>query len=227
MHTLELNHLHIFLYTMLSRAQDLIYEAWEMEDRDMRLDMAHKALSMSPYCADAYVLLAKESDYPREVLELYQKGVRVGRLALGDKMFEEYAGHLWGFIETRPYMRALYGLAEGLWKLGERAEAISHFKEMLRLNPSDNQGVRYMLVNCLLDEGLDGEAGQMLAENASESTCFMAYCRALWSFRTRGAGGKSDQYLKEALDSNGCVGILAEKTIPALQETLVLHPWEL
>ncbi|TEB13793.1 hypothetical protein Pmgp_00201 [Pelotomaculum propionicicum] len=95
----------------LSRAQDLICEAWEILDRDVRLDMARKSLSMSPYCADAYVLLAMESDFPKEALEFYQKGVRAGRLALGDNMFKKYAGHFWGYIETRPYMRALYGLA--------------------------------------------------------------------------------------------------------------------
>lgn len=200
----------------LSRAQDLIYEAWEMLDRDVRLDMARKALSMSPYCADAYVLLAMESDFPREALEFYQKGVRAGRLALGDNTFKKYAGHFWGYIETRPYMRALYGLAETLWKVGERAEAIVHFREMLSLNPNDNQGVRYKLVNCLLAEGLDREAGQLLAENADERTCFMAYSRALWFFRTRGAGSEANQYLKEALHSNCHVPeyLLKKKFLP-------------
>ncbi|MDD2422279.1 MAG: hypothetical protein PHU78_09120, partial [Heliobacteriaceae bacterium] len=108
----------------LSQAQDLIYEAWEMRYRDKRLDLARKALAISPYCADAYVLLAEESDFPREALKLYQQGVQAGQLALGDNLFTEYAGHFWGFIETRPYMRALYGMAETLWQLGQRTEAL-------------------------------------------------------------------------------------------------------
>ncbi len=207
------------LQEKLSQAQDLIYDAWELGRRDMRLDLARKALSISPYCADAYVLLARESDYPQEALELYKKGVQAGRLALGEKKFEEYAGHFWGFIETRPYMRALYGMAEGLWKLGERAEALEHFRQMLRLNPNDNQGVRYTLLYCLLAEGLDEEAGQLLAENASEETCFMAYSRALWYFRKQGGGRESNNYLKIALDSNSHVPeyLLKKRSLPFKQ----------
>ncbi|TEB09098.1 hypothetical protein [Pelotomaculum propionicicum] len=58
------------------------------------------------------------------------------------------------------------------------------------------------MANCLLAEGLDLEAGQLLTENANERTCFMAYSRALWFFRTQGAGSEADQYLKETLRSN-------------------------
>lgn len=42
-------------------AQDLVYDAWETEDREERIKLAHKALSLSPNCADAYVLLAEET----------------------------------------------------------------------------------------------------------------------------------------------------------------------
>ena len=48
----------------------------------------------------------------------YAKGVEAGEQALGPEGFEEYAGRFWGFLETRPYMRARAGLAAALLKLG-------------------------------------------------------------------------------------------------------------
>jgi hypothetical protein len=64
------------------------------------------ALGISPLCADAYVLLAEEAQSIEEARDLYAKGVEAGELALGPQGFEEYAGHFWDFLETRPYMRA-------------------------------------------------------------------------------------------------------------------------
>ena len=109
-----------------------------------------------------------------EALEFYRKGVQAGEQALGPKGFKEYAGHFWGFLETRPYMRARAGLAATLNLLGEVHSAISHYQDMLRLNPNDNQGIRYVLAECLMESG-DTEAlknllMRMAAEMASTPT---------------------------------------------------------
>jgi hypothetical protein len=65
-------------------------------------DATAKALAISPLCADAYVLVAEEeAKSAEEALEYYCKGVEAGEQALGTKRFKQYAGHFWGFIETR------------------------------------------------------------------------------------------------------------------------------
>jgi tetratricopeptide (TPR) repeat protein len=194
---------HKFSAEKLGRAQELICEAWEIDSRQKRLNLARQALKISPYCTDAYVLLAEESQNPQESLEMYEKGVLAGKMALGDLFFRKNAGRFWGILETRPYMRALAGLADCLWKKGEKQEAIGHYREAMRLNPNDNQGIRHILASCLLEEGMDEEAGRLLAEYINDPSCFMLYNRALWSFRTTGGSkGKPDLYLKEALESN-------------------------
>jgi tetratricopeptide (TPR) repeat protein len=53
-------------------------------------------------------------------------------------------GGFWGILETRPYMRALHGLGLTTWKLGRLEEASDIFQQMLKLNPNDNQGARYL-----------------------------------------------------------------------------------
>jgi tetratricopeptide (TPR) repeat protein len=138
----------------IAKAQQVMYDAWDQTDSRARTALAHKALTISPLCADAYVLLAEEeAKSVDEALEYYRKGVEVAEQALGTKRFKEYAGHFWGFLETRPYMRARAGLAAILYKRGEIDAAISHYQDMLTLNPNDNQGIRYVLAQCLMRKG--------------------------------------------------------------------------
>jgi tetratricopeptide (TPR) repeat protein len=134
----------------VDEAQDVMYEAWDARGR-RRVELARKALEISPDCADAYVLLAEETAATvSEARDLYERGVAAGERALGEGMFRKEAGHFWEILETRPYMRARAGLAACLWELGEREEALDHWVDMLRLNPTDSLGVRYRLVAGLL-----------------------------------------------------------------------------
>lgn len=71
-------------------------------------------------------------------------------------------GDFWGLIETRPYMRARFGLAMALWSCGQGEEAAAHGAELLRLNPDDNQGVRYLLLTWLVALGRDDDAGALM-----------------------------------------------------------------
>jgi hypothetical protein len=90
--------------TLLSKAQDLMYKAFESHDPMEQVELAKKALELSPDCADAYVLLAEQTQSRKEALELFEKGVAAGERALGPETFREDLGHFWGLIETRPYM---------------------------------------------------------------------------------------------------------------------------
>jgi len=94
----------------VSYAQDIIYEAWEAESWEERIKLAKEALAISPDCADAYNLLAEEAETVEEAKELYQKGVKAGRRALGEEVFKvDKGGHFWGYVPSRPYMRARAG----------------------------------------------------------------------------------------------------------------------
>src|SRR6516162_3754019 len=47
--------------TPLAKAQALMYRAFEEPDEQRRVQLAQDALSISPDCADAYVLLAEHA----------------------------------------------------------------------------------------------------------------------------------------------------------------------
>jgi tetratricopeptide (TPR) repeat protein len=187
--------------TPLEQAQEKMYEAWNATGK-RRVKLAQEALEISPDCADAYVLLAEETARsPEEALKLYEQGMQAGERALGPEAFHEAVGHFWGMLETRPYMRARAGAAECLWATGKFDEAIFHYREMLRLNPGDNQGNRYMLARLLLKEGKNEELGQLL-DQYDEGSAEWLYTRALWLYRREGGSRKATKALKAAFEQN-------------------------
>jgi tetratricopeptide (TPR) repeat protein len=170
--------------TEQERAQDLADDARQTRGR-RRLKLAKRAIELWPDCADAWNVLAESERDPGRRAELFGKGMAAGERALGAKAFKEMAGHFWGVLETRPYMRARVGLAMALEALGRYEEAAEHYREMLRLNPGDNQGVRELLGPALLRlkrwEELDA-----LLEQYPERSAAHAYLAALAAFAREG-----------------------------------------
>ena len=168
----------------LWQAQELMYEAWDTGAKRERIELAKRALEISDLCADAHVLLAEEEAKTLvEARRHYEAGVAAGERALGAQAFERDAGHFWGLLETRPYMRARAGLAECLWAAGERAAAIGHYRDMLRLNPNDNQGLRHVLTSWLLATGDHGALEELLAAYDDDVFAEWAYAKTLLVLR--------------------------------------------
>ena len=190
--------------TSLERAQELAYDAMEAEGR-LRIKRARQALSTSADCADAWVILAEGASTPEIALEHYEQGVAAGVRALGADRFETLAGEFWEQLDTRPYMRARLGLAQTLRSLGRDDEALTHYRELLRLNPNDNQGVRYLLVAALLELKRDAEAGALLEELQDDIQALWPYARALCRFRNEGDTPSARTALDAALAANAHV----------------------
>ena len=95
-------------------------------------------------CLDAHAHLGNLSfeHTPEKALRHYEVGVRIGELSLG----ADFDGLLpWGRIDNRPFLRCLHGFGLALWRLERQPEAAAVFERMLWLNPSDNQGIRFLL----------------------------------------------------------------------------------
>lgn len=200
-------------------AQDIMYEAWEAESKKERIKLAKEALSISLDCADAYNLLAEEdAGTLEEAKDLYQKGVEAGRRGLGEKIFKEGGGNFWGYTQTRPYMCSRAGLMECLWELGEHDEAISHAREMLKLNRSDNQGIRYILIAYLAEIGRYDEIEKIMNKGVYKNDCVAEwlYTKALVMFVKEGDSENARKELKAALKRNKYAPeyLIGKKSIP-------------
>lgn len=121
---------------------------------------------------------------------------------LGEDAFDTCKGDFWGLLETRPYMRARAGLSNALWNSGEREAAVAIDLDLLRLNPNDNQGARYVVADRLLVLGRDRELEQLFDNYPDEDSAFLSYSRALWSYRREGDSEQSRKLLVDALASN-------------------------
>jgi tetratricopeptide (TPR) repeat protein len=200
-----------------AQAQQLMYDAWEAPTRQRAVALAKKALTLSADCADAYNLLADQTAKSlEEAIDLYTQGVQAGERALGEQAFKEDVGHFWGLIETRPYMRACQGLAECLWAAGRFDEAVAQYQDLLRLNPNDNQGVRDLLMPCLIELGRDKDAEKLFKLYKDDAMATWKYSRALLNFRKRGNSPTADASLQAAFDENKFVPgyLLGRKKLP-------------
>lgn len=187
----------------LQQAQELMYDAWEAPDPVERIELAEQALETSPDCADAWVLLAEETaESLEQAIEFYQKGLEAGERALGAEMFAEDAGRFWGILQTRPYMRAREGLANCFWEVKKYDDAINHYKAMLELNPVDNQGIRHILITCLLTTRQYAAAWELINKYEEDFMAEWAYSRALLSFIENGDDPESRQYRAKAITQN-------------------------
>lgn len=80
--------------------------------------------------------------------------------------------------------------------------ALDHYRELLRLNPNDNQGVRYLLLPTLLEQGRDEEADRLIAEYEGDIQAMWPYAKALRTFRVHGDGDRACAALRTAVASN-------------------------
>lgn len=187
----------------LQQAQDLVFDAFEAAQPRQQVALARKALALSPFCADAYLVIAQASSLPNEAkLDLLDRAVRAGELALGPGFVEEYAPHFWGILETRPYMRARQAREEAWWALGRGSEAIAELRAMLELNPDDNQGVRYHLA-CWLASVNDPKGLRALIDRyEDDDSPFFTYPWALTLHQNEGDSPTAREAAKRAAESN-------------------------
>ncbi|MDH7598430.1 MAG: BTAD domain-containing putative transcriptional regulator [Sedimentisphaerales bacterium] len=187
----------------VEQAQQFIYLALEAPTDWQAVVLAKMALEVCPDCADAYNLLAElTADSPQQALDLYRKAVEAGKRALGPDIFKRDAGRFWAILETRPFMRALAGLAQCLWEVGMRQEAIEHYWQMLRLNPNDNQGIRDLLMPCLIEMGRDEDAERLFKQYEEDRLASWRYSRLLLDLRRHGDSPVTRKSLKAAIKSN-------------------------
>jgi len=130
-------------------AQDLVYDGWDAlwdNEVDRAAECFEEAVDLDDMLADAYNGLARVAAR-RGDLETaedhHQRAYELARETLGTEAPDAF--HWWGQLETRPYMRAREGLAWVYWQTGRYDESIDEYEALLRRNPNDNQGVRYVL----------------------------------------------------------------------------------
>ena len=115
-----------------------------------------EAVASDLRCLDAHAHLGNFAfdRSPKEAVRHYAVGNRIGELSLGDG----FDGVLpWGLIDNRPFLRCMQGFGLCLWRLERFDEVERVFDRMLWLNPSDNQGVRFLIEAVRAGDGWEAD----------------------------------------------------------------------
>ncbi|WP_116127743.1 tetratricopeptide repeat protein [Lewinella sp. IMCC34183] len=180
------------------RAQELLYDAYEAEP-EHAVSLVRQVLKLDPDNADAYLLLA-DLAYASDTtlaLDYARKGVAAGKRRIGKK-FRSLRGQFWGFLETRPYMRAKLECATLLYELDRIDECLAEYAELIELNPLDNQGNRYPYASVLVESGRWKEYAELQERYAEESSAMWLFPYALYRFKTEGDTPVSLEALRQA-----------------------------
>ena len=199
------------------KAQELLYQAYDSSGKE-KMKLVNKALRLYPNSPDAYHILgidAWNKGMISKAKSLFEKGIEVGKKDLGSNFFKENVGHFWGFVLTRPFMRVKGSYAQLLLETGEIDESIEQFEEMLKLNPSDNQGVRYDLFVAYMKRGSLTKAKALLDEY-DEPTANGNYNRLFIELLEHGKTAKAEELFQTANEENPHVlpYLLNQKRIP-------------
>ena len=141
--------------TRSAKAQDVMYDAWEPR----HLPLAHRARPQGARLSRRSAPMPTFSwpRRPRSVEEardlLRQAASRPASWRSGhegSRSMPAISG-----ASSKPVPTCGPGPASPArsCKLGDVDGAIDHFRDMLKLNPNDNQGIRYLLLGCLLRHG--------------------------------------------------------------------------
>lgn len=196
-------------------------EAYEAGDLDKARGIFQAALSQMPDHLDAMHHLAivlSELSLVDEARNLWEQAVRIGRKAF-PKDIEIGKDRLeWGWLENRPFLRCLHGLALVRYEEDKIEEALRLFHELLSLNPNDNQGVRAMALEALFKLGKFEDALKIAEQYPDDAMSETMYGRALALFKL-GQRQEATMALQEAVEYLPLVGKELSKTKHRLPKT--------
>lgn len=128
--------------------RDPIEEAIALRDAGQlrrAVDALEGLVEWDSRCLDAHAhlgLLAFDRAEPRSALAYYAAGVCVAERSLPED-FDEVVG--WGWVDNRPFLRCLHGLALSAWRLERHDEAEELCWALRWLNPGDHLVVAELL----------------------------------------------------------------------------------
>lgn len=195
----------------------LLAKAYETSAAKRRVQLAQSALEAYPDSADAYLILAEESETEEAARHYLKAGMAAGARELGEAFFEENKGHFWLMTETRPYIRICKSYADSCWFGGQAEEAAATLEHILELNPMDNTGARYMLLAVYLYGNKLGKAEQLLKDyGKDDAAASYAYGRMVLEYKKNGLTAQLKMLYRVARGVNKHVPdyLLGTKVLP-------------
>lgn len=113
-----------------------------------------KLIKQYPNFIDGYhhlAMLLEETGRLSEARLLWEQAVNIGMQGIIDNFCTNGNKLKWGWLDNRPFLRSYHSLGLQYMKEGNLPRAIGIFNTILQANPSDNQGIRALLVECYFE----------------------------------------------------------------------------
>jgi len=111
---------------------------------------------------------------------------------------EQNAEILWGFLENRPFLRTFQAVGLELMKEGDFVKASEKFGFGLNVNPNDNQGLRYLLLECYFHLNNPARALELIKLYENEASIDFEYGSVLANYQL-GNLKKAEKSLQSAV----------------------------
>jgi tetratricopeptide (TPR) repeat protein len=124
-------------------ARGLVASSRRLRSPEKKAAHLRKALEQDADCVIARIELA-DTDYQAARWSECRRGYQE-IVEREERRWRNDTPEWWVDPETRPYLRSLYGRAMTEWHQGRFAETAKDLQRLLHLNPTDNQGVRFLI----------------------------------------------------------------------------------
>ncbi len=161
-------------------------EFLEQGDLDKAEKTFKSVLAKMPDHLDALhhlALVLSERDLHDQAGALWVQAVNIGRKAFPPDFVPGKDRLEWLFMDNRPFLRCLHGLALERFDQYLTEMAAGLFRELLLLNPNDNQGARAMLQECLFELSRFEDALEIADEYPGDIMPDTLYGKALALFK--------------------------------------------
>lgn len=158
----------VFGFPLMRKKEDYYYDAMEhLNEGNLNgaERLLKKAVDIDEHYVAAYVGLTevyrfKENEKKRR--ECVERGFEETL-----RVFPKWPKQMeWGYMENREYMRAIAEKGMLHADNGDNAEAEKWYRLLLKLNPGDNQGIRYLIAG--LFENISGEEIDEMTEEGNK-----------------------------------------------------------
>lgn len=183
-------------------AQELAFEAYEAETEEQALELVERALQLDADCEDALTIKAFITcEDAGELIVALEHAATCGEKRLGEEFFAEFMGDFWPMVEARPYMRTIKQLAEVLWNVGRRLDAVAHYENLLDLDPADHMGNSTILLGYYMAMGEIQRSWDLLEEYDDEVSAIFNWAWVLLLLLTGDEDAARDS-LEHAMEKN-------------------------
>jgi len=139
---------------VVEQYEELFWEAVDLMDQaPAKAERIFKKIIHD--CGNAHIdallhlgLLFNDRNKSIEGNALIVKAHQIAKQALPDDFIVGYDQILWSHMDNRPLLRVFQAYGEELFKAKDYEGAEKALEFLLRLNPTDNQGIRYLMLEC-------------------------------------------------------------------------------